>query len=65
MNTRRGPVALVRHAMRRARAPGVVLAICLGLASILPGCVYPEHYQEWKWKQWNPEYRPLPGDANW
>ncbi len=25
------------------------------------GCVYPANYQEWQWKQWNPNYVPLPG----
>jgi len=35
------------------------VSICL-----LAGCAYPANYQEWQWKQWNPNYVPLPGEPN-
>lgn len=39
----------------------VLTALALGLA----GCVYPQGYSDWQWKQYNPNYRPLPGDQNY
>lgn len=40
-----------------------VAIILIVLASVLAGCVYPQGYSDWQWKQYNPEYQPLPGDA--
>lgn len=39
-----------------------MLALALAIP-ILTGCIYPEREQsQWRWKQFSPEYRPLPGD---
>jgi hypothetical protein len=35
--------------------------LLLALAGALTGCILPEHYSEWQWKQYNPEWKPLPG----
>lgn len=50
---------LAATCFRRAR-----LAVALALfLPILTGCIYPEREQsQWRWKQFSPEYRPLPGD---
>ena len=41
---------------------GVIL---IALALVLAGCVYPQGYSDWQWKQYIPNYRPLPGDQNY
>lgn len=49
-------IALV---LRRAWL-GFALALLL---PILASCIYPEReHSQWRWKQFSPEYRPLPGD---
>jgi hypothetical protein len=30
----------------------------LGLAWLLGGCASFERESDWRWKQWNPDYRP-------
>ena len=50
---------VVRIQARRSWVLDAVLA--LGLLGLLAGCAYPANYQEWQWKQWNPNYVPLPG----
>lgn len=35
--------------------------LAFGLVWVLAGCAVPPNYQEWQWKQWNPNYVPLPG----
>jgi hypothetical protein len=32
------------------------------LAFALAGCISPEGYSEWQWKQYSPNYQSLPGD---
>jgi hypothetical protein len=41
-----------------ALAVVVLTAMAFGLS----GCVYPQGYSDWQWKQYNPNYQPLPGD---
>jgi hypothetical protein len=37
--------------------------LLVALASVLAGCALPQRdYSDWQWKQYNPNYRPLPGD---
>ncbi len=50
------PVDGIRHRWAQ------VLLVTGALIWLLAGCVYPTDYQDWKWKQWNPNYVPLPGD---
>ncbi len=45
------------------RYAGCAIAF-IALTSFLAGCVEPGGYSEWQWKQYNPNYRPLPGDPN-
>lgn len=33
------------------------------MLAVLGGCAYPEHYGDWQWRQYNPEWKPLPGQA--
>ncbi len=42
-----------------------VTAISLAIAVALSGCVYPEGYSDWQWRQANPNYRPLPWEENY
>ncbi len=51
---------------RRLRKTRWVLdgLLALGLLGLVSGCAYPANYQEWQWKQWNPNYVPLPGEPN-
>lgn len=35
--------------------------LLVGIALTLVGCAYPENYQEWQWRQYNPEWKSLPG----
>ena len=39
-----------------------LLLALAGLLFAAAGCVYPQGYQDWEWKQYNPTYQPLPGD---
>lgn len=41
-----------------------VIALC-AVVFLLVGCVYPPGYQEWQWRQYNPNSRPLPGDPDY
>ncbi len=41
-----------------------ILLAAVALASLLTGCVYPEGYSDWQWKQYNQNYQPLPGDPD-
>jgi len=45
------------------RSISIILAL-VGLTALLAGCVYPEHYSDWQWRQYNPNYQPLPGDPS-
>jgi len=48
--------------MRRKRMKRVLRGMGLvALAFILAGCATPENYSDWRWQQYNPNYRPLPG----
>ncbi len=40
---------------------GVVM---LTISLLTGGCAYPANYHEWQWKQWNPNYVPLPGEVD-
>lgn len=43
----------------------LLLAIhVLALAGILAGCVASDQYSEWQWRQYNPEWRSLPGQPD-
>jgi hypothetical protein len=42
-----------------------IAAMLIALALGVVGCVYPQGYSDWQWKQYNPNYRPLPGDQNY
>lgn len=54
--------SLPQHISRMLRRAWLVLALALAIP-ILTGCIYPEREQsQWRWKQFSPEYRPLPGD---
>ncbi len=49
--------------MHQTRMNLLIAAILLlALASFLAGCASPMDYSDWKWKQYNPNYQPLPGD---
>jgi hypothetical protein len=37
----------------------IVTALALSLA----GCASSARYSDWQWKQYNPNYRPLPGEV--
>jgi hypothetical protein len=39
-----------------------IATVLVALTAVLPGCAYPANYQDWQWKQYNPNYSPLPGD---
>ncbi|MCB1128427.1 MAG: hypothetical protein KDM81_18170 [Verrucomicrobiae bacterium] len=45
-----------RTSGRPLRLTAILLAgiTCLSLG----GCVVPENDSEWRWRQWNPDYRP-------
>lgn len=48
-------------ALRFIALAGVLWWLVTGLA----GCAYPEPEQSnWRWKEYNPNYRPLPGDPS-
>jgi len=36
--------------------------VLIALAVVLAGCVSPEGYSDWQWKQYSPNYQPLPGE---
>jgi len=49
--------------MRNESNKLILLAMgALVLMSLLTGCVGSKEYSDWQWKQYNPNYRPLPGD---
>ena len=37
-------------------------AILAALVLILAGCASREGYSDWQWKQYSPNYQPLPGE---
>lgn len=52
--------------MCRKRHKWVWLGVLLAaLAMGLSGCVEPQGYSDWRWKQLNPAARPLPGDPDY
>jgi len=72
------PVKIIASAQYRSRRSGhptgsgymlvktikrTFIGIALvALAAVLAGCAYPQGYSDWQWKQYNPNYQPLPGD---
>jgi hypothetical protein len=50
-----------RYRLRKLTLIGTLL---LGAILLGSGCVAPSDYQDWQWKQYNPEYKPLPGDPS-
>lgn len=51
--------------MRRNYLNWASITIALmALAAVLNGCVCPEGYEDWRWRQLNPTYRPLPGEMD-
>ncbi len=40
------------------RWPLLLRLVLISLSLLLTGCVSPEQESDWRWQQFNPEYRP-------
>ena len=55
----------MRMKPNQKRAMGLMLAVLAVVAGILAGCaMYPQD-SDWRWKQMNPDWKPLPGDPTY
>lgn len=50
---------------RRLKKTLSLFVIGMGACLLLSGCMSPSQESDWRWKQYNPEYRPpYPQDPN-
>ena len=50
----------IEKAQRFSRLKKLLVLIVIGIGAglLLPGCMSPSQESDWRWKQYNPEYRP-------